>query len=441
MERKRGQLGTAIDRFVKSGVGRTANSELAYRLLIKPLASLCFERPLRKPTNENILKSVRRVRRIADVLIKDPKLKIQEERILGKLKSEFEQAVETGNDTNLTTKVKRTIGLMSSRMRENLIVNFGVISCGVRRLKQRPESEPHIEQFAMQTLSKCNKEKRCRGCFASEDEGKLDFETQRRLIKESRNLGSRFTIVLGGETLLDKNNLLKLFREFKKIPFIVATNGKLLDEAYAKEIAHLGNVITLINIPGLESTAKIIGGEPDTWEYIKRAAENLKKYGAAAGFASTVFQDNYKELSSPEFARQMIDFNMLIGFYFAYDNPFGCAPREGDRMTPEMNDEFSRRANNISSTHPLILVDTTNNAEEKIGGCPAGKASLIYVHSNGNVGTCPMDSRQNNGLNIHERSLGEILESRYFDLLRKERPPCAKSPDFIERLRKLDLLP
>ena len=93
---------------------------------------------------------------------------------------------------------------------------------------------------------------------------------------ESIALGSRFTIILGGEPLIRKGDLLKLFRKYARRPFIVATNGILLDEDYAKEVAELGNVITLLDIPGLEATTnKIRGNSTASWSAIKNAAENF----------------------------------------------------------------------------------------------------------------------------------------------------------------------
>ena len=423
----------------KQITGRILNSNLAYHL-IKPTVNSLYLNPLRKPTNEGAMKSVSGVESLAGVLIKDPKLKVLESGVLATLKENFRKAIETGKDTNLTIKVKRTLDLMSSQVLSSLAVDFGVMGCGIKRLKQKP-SEPAIEEFAIQTRSDCNMNPRCRDCFAEDDTGKLDYKTQRRVIKEALSLGSRFNIILGGEPLLDKNNLFKLFHEFRKMPFIVATNGILLDEAYAKEVALLGNVITLINIPGLEDTTNRIRQNSERWNRVQKAAENLKKYGAASGFASTVYSDTFMELSSPEFVQQMIDFNMLIGFYFGCDNPFGCNKPTRHRMTQQMNDFFSQRAKDIADRLPIFLVDTTNGAEEKIKGCPGGNGNLLLIRSNGNAGSCPMDSQKDNELNVYTMSLKEILKSEYFELLRKRRPHCAKTPKFIRELESLNLIP
>lgn len=327
---------------------------------------------------------------------------------------------------------------MGEKYLRTTLVDFGVVNFAIGKLNRRFQGGPHLEALALQPNSDCNAKPKCPGCFAGENEGKLDYETLDKILSESKDLTSRFTIVLGGEPLLEKTNLLRLFSKYKRMPFMIFTNGKLLDETYAKTVADLGNVITFINMPGLEPTATKLRRDPNVWIDIKRAAENLQKYSAASGFSSTVYQANFEDLSSPEFAQQMIDFGMMLGFYFPYKNAVGCSPKDELALSPEMNDEFSRRVKDISTQYPLILINASDG-EEKIGGCLSAKGSIVYIKSDGNVAACPMVPQSNNKLNVKNASLREILKSPYFEFVRshgKGFPCLTKSDEFLAKSKE-----
>lgn len=321
---------------------------------------------------------------------------------------------------------------MGERYLNRVLLDFMIVNFGLGTLKERSleqQGEPSFHYFALQVTSDCNAKPRCPGCFAEKDTGRLSDETLDRVQGEAVSLASRFTIILGGEPLLEKKKLLTLFRKYKRTPFLVATNGILLDEAYAREVADLGNVITFINIPGLEDTTNKIRENKAAWAHINQAAENLRKYHAASGFVSTVSQTNYMEVSSPEFVQKMIDFGMMLGFYFTYTDPIGCSPKKDLALTSGMTEEFSRRTKDVSGKYPLCLVNTAGG-EGILGGCPAGRADLIYVQSDGNVGSCPAVPQSDKRLNVKQFPLAEILMTPYFERIRQERPSCVRSPEF-----------
>lgn len=411
------------------------NSELARDLIGLEVSN--HIRLLQNPTNESVLKSINRLERLAGFLIPNDGDRTTESHMLVRLKNEFARALETGTDTNFTRKIKRTLGLMNEKTLRMLLLDFGAIRFGIGKLNRHFQEEPYVEELAMQINSECNARPRCPGCFTRENKGTLTYETQDKVIAESINLGSKFTNIIGGEPLLEKDNLFKLFRKYNRMPFIVFTNGILLDEAYAKKAADLENVITLINIPGLKITTTKIRGDLNAWDYITKAAKNLRKYQAASGFSSTVYQTNFKDVSSSEFVEQMIDFEMMIGFYFPYTDPVGCSPQKELTLTAQTNEDFSQRIKFVSNHYPLILVDATGEKEKKICSCIDGKVRMPYIQSDGNVAGCPMAPQLNNGLNVHDVSLKDILLNPYFELIRSERPSCMRDPDFLEKLKKL----
>lgn len=427
-------------------VHKVVNSEPVYRALGLGVSTYIrsFQDPTDesrlKLTNEKVLSALNTLDKLAHILIPNNQDRELESRTLETLRREFEKAIETGECTNLTLKIKRTLELMGTEYLKTALLNFGAVGLGLGTLNERflrKEGKPNFHSLALQTTSACNAEPICQGCYAEKAEGKLDYATLDRVVGESIALTSKLTFVLGGEPLLEKDNLFGLFRKYEKMVFVVATNGKSLDESYARKVTELGNVLTLINIPGLESTATSLRRNPNVWNEIRAAAVNLQKYKAASGFVSTVSQPNFENVSSPEFIQQMIEFGMIVGAYVPYTDPVGCSPKTELTLTPEMTDEFLRRVRWVSTHYPLILIDTSGGAEKKIGGCPAAKRSLVYIQSDGNVGSCPSLPQLDNELNVKTRPLAEILKSPYFEFIRNERPSCVRSPVFLERLQKL----
>lgn len=391
------------------------------------------------PSNKTLLKKVSVLERIGQFVLPNKQERVFEPKITGVIGSDLKTAIAKETDTNSTLKLRRTLGLMGEKYLNKVLLDFAVVNFGLGTLKERflvQEDQPAFHYLALQVNSECNARPRCLGCFAEQDTNKLSAETLDRVQGEAISLGSRFTIIIGGEPLLEKKVLLDLFKRYNGMPFFVATNGILVDDAYAEEIADLDNVFTFINIPGLEATTNTIRRNPNAWRNIQRAAGNLKKYGAASGFASTVYQTNYREVSSGEFVQQMIDFNMMLGFYFGYTDPLGCAPKTELALTSEMNEEFSQRVEDASAKYPMYLVDTSGGREKIIGGCPAGRNFLLYVHSDGRVAGCPMAPQTDASINVNNLPLSTILKTPYFERIRQERPSCLRSPRFWSNLQR-----
>lgn len=414
----------------------TLASEPVYRLL--EMGVSMYIRSLEHPTNEILLGKLATAEKLGSFLLPKEQERVFESKGIDILKQDLEESIKSGGDTNSTLKLKRTLGLMGKKYLNKLLLDFFAVNFGLGTLKNRflaQQGLPSFHYLTLQVNSECNARPRCPGCFAEQDQGKLPYETLEKVQKEAIALGSRFTIIVGGEPLIERGALLKLFRKYNRMPYLLATNGILLDDSYAKEAADLGNVVTFINIPGLESTANRIRGNTNAWNHTRKAAESLRKYRAASGFVSTVSQTNFTEVSSGEFVQQMVDFGMMLGFYFAYTDPLGCSPKTELALTPEMTESFSQRVKDVSGKYPLYLIDTSGGREKLIGGCPAGRTGLIYIHSDGRVGGCPMVPQTDAGLNVNNLPLSEILRSNYFERIRQERPSCLRSPQFWANLQ------
>jgi len=418
---------------LKSLAVRFLNSELFYKFLSFYIGR--HIRQLQNPTNEKILKELKWLQSLASHVIPNQEDRAHEARVFKKVIGYFE-----GEDSNYTRKIKRTIELMGERYLKTFLVDLLAERMGIGHVNRKHNRGPYLEFVVIQPTSRCNCS--CQGCFADKDTSSLDYKTLDKVIGESKDLTARMVIVLGGEPLLEKDNLLKLFARYNRMPFLLYTNGKLLDEATAKEIADLGNVITFLNIPGLEKTTNYWRRDSNGWKDIASAAENLSKYKAAAGFSSTVSNLNHRELSSESFVEKMIEFNMILGFYFPHQHALGCPANPELDLTPELNNGFSERIKTLSSTYPIILLDTSNG-EETILGCLAAKGSFVYVRSDGNAAACPLIPQSDDSLNVRNHSLADILSGPYFRHLRnlgKGHTCLARSKEFKDQVEEYQLV-
>ncbi|MBI2143521.1 radical SAM protein [Candidatus Woesearchaeota archaeon] len=381
-----------------------------------------YVRPIsRDPSNENILQRLKKFSGLVHALVPDITDRKYETFTMDSVIRAFEDAAD-GKEVNLANTVRRTIGLLGEKGLDTLIFRYGgdIMIASIKE-HSRGQRNP-IREAAVEVHTACNAIPRCLGCYAKDDGGELDEKTLTQLLKDLKEEGSRFTFVVGGEPLLRKQMLLRLFARFREMPFLVSTNGKLVDEAYAKAVAELGNVGTFINTPGLEQTALLLRRDPNVWNDIMRAFDNLRKQGAVAGFATTVYQSNFEEVSSPQFIEQMMRSGAVLGFYLPYQTPLGCHPVEGGHMTGEMQARFSKRIQDLLNTYPIVLLDTS------IGGksikCPASIGNFIYAKADGSVGPCPWKTLSSDSLNIRNRPLHDILQEPVFNRLRASDGKC-----------------
>ncbi len=391
------------------------DSRLAYALLrrwvnegyVKPISN--------DPTNENILEHLVKFQKIAYALVPDQKDRVYETLVLESAIKSFEEAAN-GKDSNFAKKVRRTIGCIGEKGLETLVFKYGM-RLAIDSIKEHFNGRNLLRETAIELLTACNAVPRCRGCYAKEDEGELDEKTFHRLLKETKKIGSRITFIVGGESLIRMEMLLRTLSNFPDMPFIVSTNGKLVDADYAKAVAKLGNVATFINTPGLELTSIMLRSDPNVWHDITTAAANLKKYGAMAGFVTTVYRSNFMEVSSPAFIEQMMRSGMAMGLYFPFQIPLGCPPGEEKPMIREMERQFSERLQTMSDNYPIVLIDTCKGG--KSVDCPASKANMVYIKADLSVSPCPWKPLSSEDLSLRNHSLKEVLESAKYSAIRE----------------------
>ncbi|MFH1182578.1 MAG: radical SAM/SPASM domain-containing protein [Candidatus Woesearchaeota archaeon] len=427
------------DSLTKNRIFTAVATSTVSRRLINWWARKNYIEPLiEHPTNEKIYALIGKFEKATHSLIPESADRTLESRMLALLKREFETAVNTGQDNNFTRKAKRTLELIGENGLQ-MALDVALTGYSVGLLKRRVNGGLYLTVMLLQENSDCNQKPRCRGCYAEGDEGKLDYGTLDRVVKEAAELACRYIVLVGGEPLLEMDTTLKLFSANRKMPFVLFTNGTLVNEKYAETAARLGNVATVINIPGGEHTSILMRRDQNAWNYIRQAAEILREHRAPMGFVSTVYQENYEELSSREFIEQMEKLNAVFGLFLGYKDIVGCAPMSDLSLTPEMTSDFCSRVKKVSSEVPVVLINSVEG-EMLIGGCLAAKGGATYVKSNGDVAICPRVPQSRPDLNVHNRPLKAILGSEYFRLARSYGRGCgclAENPDFLSQAMQL----
>lgn len=259
---------------------------------------------------------------------------------------------------------------------------------------------------------------KCVGCYASEytRQDDLPYEDFDRVLTEAEELGIRFFVILGGEPFIYPG-LLDIFKKHRNSTFQPYTNGSLIDEKMATQLAKLGNVSPQVSVDGFEMDNDALRGEC-SFERAMSAMDNLKKAGCVFGFSTRVTKHNVDAITSDDFIDLMVEKGALYGWYFLYI-PVGRNPTVEDMPTPEQRNQLRKAVNHFRKTRPILPVDFWNDGPLTAGCINAGR---IYFHVNhkGDVEPCIFVHYATH--NVKTAPLAEALKSPFFAGLRRMQP-------------------
>jgi len=168
---------------------------------------------------------------------------------------------------------------------------WGMISSTLRRKRfQRKNGLLVPMGIGLSPTARCNLI--CNGCYARfyprEDE--MNSEVIDRLINSSSRAGVFFYVISGGEPFL-RPEVIEIFKKYKKLLFLVITNGTLINEALAGEISSSGNIFSVLSVEGDEKQTDKRRGA-GTYHGVMNAMNFLKKAGVPFGFSCVVTSEN-----------------------------------------------------------------------------------------------------------------------------------------------------
>ncbi len=186
-----------------------------------------------------------------------------------------------------------------------------------------------------------------------------------------------------GKTLLD------IFQKYNDMFFLVYTNGTLIDEETAAELAKSANVTPAISVEGFEKETDQRRGA-GTHKKILEAFERLRQAGVPFGISVTATSKNVDLLLEDEFydfyfsgqgACYMWEFQLM---------PIGRGKDEIDLMVrPQERLQLYRKWEQLLSEKKYCIADFWNSGVLSRGCIAYGRSGgYIYIDWHGNVTPC-----------------------------------------------------
>lgn len=322
-------------------------------------------------------------------------------------------------------------------------IDLGLIGTSTLR-KKRDEEHCNIPWVVlMDPTSACNM--KCKGCWSAEygHNSNLTLDEMRRVVSESKALGTHFFMYTGGEPLIRKKDIITVAKENSDCLFLAYTNGTLVDDAFCEDMKACGNLALALSIEGSEETndsRRGVGAYQKTF----KAMQMLKKHKCLFGISVCYTSVNYEAVTSDAFYDLMIENGVRFAWYFHY-MPVGSDADTSLLLTPQQREHVYRSIRtkrNSKTGKPLFTVDFQNDAEF-VGGCIAGGRNYFHINSEGDVEPCVFIHYSDS--NIREKSIIECLKSPLFHEYYKGQPfndnmlrpcPMLENPQALRALVK-----
>lgn len=260
---------------------------------------------------------------------------------------------------------------------------------------------------------------KCTGCYAANYSKKDDipFEEVERLVKEARDMGIYYMVILGGEPFFNKY-MLDIYEKYNDVYFMPFTNGTLFNEDLATKLQELGNVMPMFSVEGFATETDSRRGK-GIFDQVMKGMDLLREKGIPFGTSSATANNNIDVVTSDEFIDMLSSKGAKMAWYFMF-MPVGDNPVNDIQymLTPEERLKLGKRTREIRSQMKLFPIDFFNDAPY-VGGCVAGK---YYCHINSKEDLEPCIFSHFATENVKGKPLVEALSCDYFRELRKRHP-------------------
>jgi len=240
---------------------------------------------------------------------------------------------------------------------------------------------------------KCNLN--CTSCYASSnstDSRTIDWVLLNKIISDAySNMGMRFFVISGGEPLLYKSEnktILDLAKQWDDCFFLMYTNGTLISEEIASQMASAGNITPAISIEGSRSYTDNRRGI-GVYEKILNATDNLTEKGVPFGLSVTATKENINLLLDESFYKFYFnEFGATYMWVFQY-MPIGREFTTELMITPEQRIELFKVQKKVLVEDKFFVADFWNSAILSDGCISCGKSKgYFYINWDGNIMPC-----------------------------------------------------
>ncbi len=283
---------------------------------------------------------------------------------------------------------------------------------------------------------------RCKGCYADSTSAleKLSWPVLDRVVSEVHDLwGGRFIVFSGGEPLMYRDaghGVLDLAEKHPDVYFMMYTNGTLINDATARRMAKLGNVMPAVSIEGLRERTDERRGA-GVFDKIVEAMGRLRREKVFFGVSMTVTKDNAEESLSDK----VIDFyfremGALFAWVFHY-MPIGRAITLELMPTPEQRVWLYKRSLELIKDRRLFIADFWNGGTAAQGCIAAGRSGgYMVVCWNGDVIPCvfmPYSPVNVNDAYAQGKNLVDIWANPFFANLRSWQHSYGYDKDYDQK--------
>jgi len=211
---------------------------------------------------------------------------------------------------------------------------------------------------------------------------------------------------------LIRHEIVDVTRDFRRVIFLLVTNGLLLDNELIARLKGQPNTVPVLSIEGNESETD--GGRgAGVHERLRRKMEALKAAGVFFSLSLTITRDNFSTVTAPGFIEAAIHEGCRLFLFLEY-TPI----REGTEewvITDSQRDEMKTLVADFRRRHKAVFIAVPWDEEEQ-GGCLASGRGFVHISATGDLEPCPFAPYSD--VNLRQVSLKEGLRSRFLTVMR-----------------------
>ena len=326
---------------------------------------------------------------------------------------------------------KRVLTETRPKVVAKFVYNFGVK--GVRSVELHKRRRRRGENFPpflfISVISSC--QLRCQGCWVdvAAPSQKLSLEELNRIVGDAKAHGNAYFGILGGEPFLHPQ-LLDLFAAHPDCYFQVFTNGQLITDDVARELARLGNVTPLISIEGSEVVSDQRRGRMQVLTKTLGGLEACRRHGLLIGVATSVCQTNI-ELVSEAWLRRLIDMGVHYVWFHTY-RVVGPKPNAELALRPEQVLAVRRFIVQMRARMPIAIVDAYwDDRGEAL--CPMATGVSHHIGPGGHIEPCPVIQFATNSVRDNPSIYDAMTQSAFLRDFREAAAEATRGCIVLER--------
>jgi MoaA/NifB/PqqE/SkfB family radical SAM enzyme len=283
---------------------------------------------------------------------------------------------------------KRVLTETRPKVVAKFVYNFGIK--GVRSVELHKRRRKRGENFPpflfISVISSC--QLRCQGCWVdvAAPAQKLSLDELNRIIGDAKAHGNSYFGILGGEPFMHPE-ILDVFAAHPDCYFQVFTNGQLITDDIARELARLGNVTPLVSIEGSEIVSDERRGRMQVLTKTLKGLEACRRRGLLIGVATSVCQTNI-DLVSEAWLRRLIAMGVHYVWFHTY-RVVGPVPNAHLALRPEQVLAVRRFIVQMRARLPIAIVDAYwDDRGEAL--CPMATGVSHHIGPGGHIEPCPV---------------------------------------------------